>query len=449
VEVSGANSVIGGTTPAARNVISGNGSWGVSLGNVFSVTATNNRVQGNFIGTDRLGISTRGNGSYGIHVGGPGNLVGGTEPGARNVISGHTFGRGIQINANNTTIQGNYIGTTANGLAALPNLGEGILLNTGTSNLIGGDTAGARNVISGNQGGGVSINVASGNRVVGNFIGTDAGGLLPVPNTGSGVTILSSSNQVGGASTATANVIAFNTAAGITVSSGTNNTLRGNSIHSNGNIGINLGASLAVNNNDNGDADAGANQLQNYPVLTNAIVHSADTLVEGTLNSRPSTVYILDFYASPDPDTTPNGEGRQWLGSTNVSTDAGSKTTFSATLPVSAVGRYISATVTDLSGNTSEFARTYTATATTPGQSFAVTTTADGGPGSLRQAILDANQLPNAGNDQITFNIPGVGTRTISLLSARGPSARLGARRQAATKTDRRVWRVVDLGREV
>jgi len=418
VDVSGANNLIGGTTPGARNVISGNSSSGINLGNIFTLTATNNRVQGNFIGTDHLGVNARGNGFYGIHVGGPGNLIGGTEPGVRNVISGHTIGRGIHVNGNNTIIQGNFIGTTATGLAPLPNLGEGIMLNSGENTLVGGDTPAARNVISGNLTGGVNINVSVRNQVLGNFIGTDATGLRPLPNTGSGVVIFSSSNQVGAASAATANVIAFNTGAGISVGAGTNNVLRGNSIHANGNIGINLGIALAVNNNDNGDGDGGPNQLQNYPVLTNAVVHPASTLVEGTLNSRPGTLYTLDFYASPEPDATPNGEGQQWLGSADVTTGANSNATFSATLPVTATGRYVSATATDPFGNTSEFSRSLVASATTPGLSFVVTTTADDGAGSLRQAIIDANQLPNSGNDQITFDIPGAGVRTIALRSA-------------------------------
>jgi len=47
-----------------------------------------------------------------------------------------------------------------------------------------------------------------------------------------------------------------------------------------------------------------------------------------------------------------------------------------------------------------------------PANTFAVVNTNDGGPGSLRQAILDANA--NAGADSISFNIPGGGVRTIT-----------------------------------
>ncbi len=74
----GVNTTIGGTTPAARNVISGNESDGIDIED----GATGNVVQGNFIGTDITGQLPLGNGDNGVEIDSPDNLIGGSEPGA-------------------------------------------------------------------------------------------------------------------------------------------------------------------------------------------------------------------------------------------------------------------------------------------------------------------------------------------------------------------------------
>jgi len=136
-------------------------------------------------------------------------------------------------------------------------------------------------------------------------------------------------------------------------SSSTNNLIRCNSIFSNGGLGIDLGAYL-VTANDGCDVDTGANQLQNYPVLTQA-VSGTGTAVRGTLNSKAGGTFLLQFFANPVCDSFGNGEGQIYLGDKSVTTttcDSGFTASFGTSTPV---GYSVSATVIDASNNTSEF----------------------------------------------------------------------------------------------
>src|SRR5439155_1717583 len=138
--------LLGVIDAAARNVIVGAQRFaGVAIFN----GAARNVVQGNYIGTDASGTAARPNVGWGVAVAfaGAGNVVGGSEPGAGNVISANTRG-GLRLSAPTTAavVQGNRIGTTAAGIA-LGNGGEGILVDGATSVAIGGTAAGAANVI--------------------------------------------------------------------------------------------------------------------------------------------------------------------------------------------------------------------------------------------------------------------------------------------------------------
>ncbi len=247
--------VVGGTNAGAGNVLSGNGQYGIYLSDA-NVSGTT--IQGNFIGTDFIGSNSVPNGdaitnSYagiGIFSGANGNLIGGTNALARNLISGNTnvgvylAGAGVT----NNVIEGNYIGLNISGTAALPSQGYGIYLIGGASgNTVGGASPGALNAISGNRLYGVFISDpgTSNNLVENNFIGTSAAGTnaVPVSNIGVGIFNGATANVIGAG-----NVISGNLQYGVDISDpGTsNNVVLGNL------IGTDVTGTNAIGNADFG-----------------------------------------------------------------------------------------------------------------------------------------------------------------------------------------------------
>jgi titin len=233
------DNTIGGTITGARNIIAAN--LTIGYGGVDIYACNGNVVAGNYIGTDVTGAGALGN-QDGVDVfgGSQSNTIGGTAAGARNVISGNVdFGvflsdPGTKLNL----VAGNRIGTNATGSAALGNHASGVLIYGGAqSNTIGGTTAGARNVISGNAADGVDISGqgTSQNLVAGNFVGTDVTGKVALGNSHADVYIYSSasSNTIGGASAAARNVIAANVTsgyAGVDIYGASSNLVDGNYI---------------------------------------------------------------------------------------------------------------------------------------------------------------------------------------------------------------------------
>ncbi|HXG11885.1 MAG TPA: Calx-beta domain-containing protein, partial [Gemmataceae bacterium] len=204
-------------------------------------------------------------------------------------------------------------------------------------------------------GSGITIN-GNNNTIEGCLIGTNIAGASGLGNVGAGITINGSNNTIGGTQPSQGNTIAFNGGAGVAVNSGTGNAIRGNAIHSNGGLGIDLGPA-GVAANDPGDPDTGANNLQNYPVLTRAFNQDGSTFINLTFNSTPNQTFNIDFYTSPSRDPSGFGEGATPIGSLPVSTNANgdgllSGVQFTPELPA---GIYITATATDAGNNTSEF----------------------------------------------------------------------------------------------
>jgi hypothetical protein len=355
--------LIGGTAEHAGNLVSGNDRCGIHVG---GIDAAGNTLQRNRIGTNADATVSLGNASDGIVIDqSPDTVVGGTDAATRNIVSGN-LGCGITIygaDATGNTVRGNYIGTDLTGTASLGNGYDGILIGNSPNNTIGGTSASARNLISGNLGNGIVLQGtgATANTVQGNHIGTDLTGTVDLGNAANGIAVVeSSANLIGGTETGEGNLISGNNDHGIwsygTTSAG--NSVRGNSIFANDGLGIDLGSEPGddgVTLNDLGDSDTGSNGLQNFPVLSTA-VSAETTTISGALNSAANTDYWLDFYASSSADPSGYGEGQYYLGSIQVTTDDAGDASFSAEFSTIVPGSYkITATATDPQNNTSEF----------------------------------------------------------------------------------------------
>ncbi len=185
ITIAGAYNTIGGSTDSARNIISGNGGFGIAIYWIqFSINfAYANVVQDNYIGADPSGTQAVPNGQGGIWLfgGTTDNIIGGTLSGEGNLISGN--GRGIRMESGSTgaptnnVIQGNLIGTDKTGIVALGNGGYagGIQIDGGNNNTIGGTASGAGNAIAFNVGNGVDVDSGAGNSIFGNSIFSNSG----------------------------------------------------------------------------------------------------------------------------------------------------------------------------------------------------------------------------------------------------------------------------------
>ncbi|MDQ6695942.1 MAG: CSLREA domain-containing protein [Actinomycetota bacterium] len=325
-----------------------------------------NRVEGNYVGTDSTGTEARRN-VVGVKVtSADDTVIGGTAAGAGNVISGNLFGIATGITSqfspysNGTQIEGNLIGTDATGTRALGN-GSGLQISGDDGVTIGGSSAAAGNVISANNYG-LTLGYSS-SVVQSNLIGTDATGTIALGNTQAGIAIGGSptsvpSSMIGGRAGTGANTIA-NNGAGILVSSPANASILSNSIYGNGptELGIDLVENRrGVTVNDHGDADDGANGLQNYPDISSVRPAGTGTVVDGTLDSHPSSTYLVQLFANPTCHSSGHGEGKRYLGEVDVTTDADGSASFSDTLTFAlAASDVVTATATDAAGNTSEF----------------------------------------------------------------------------------------------
>ncbi len=368
------NDVIGGATPDARNVVSGNSFEGIYIG---SMTGT--QVLGNYVGTDATGELPLGNGFYGIEIDGTtSTAIGGPAPGDGNVISANTFVN-LYVTYNFSTgappddllVQGNLIGTDATGEVALGGTYYGLALYGGTGATIGGTASGEGNVISANSEYGIIIE-SSGDLVEGNRIGTDLSGVNPMGNGLDGILIIGygstvSNNTIGGTVAGAGNIIAFNGGAGVDVqdpySSGlvVGNAILSNSIFGNAALGIDLGGD-GVTPNHQGGLITGPNGFENYPVLSSAVSSTTTMTVQGTLNAAASETFTIQFFSNPTADPSGFGQGQTYLGSITVKTDSSGNASFTATLPAVTAGFVVSATATDPNGNTSEFSQDVTVT---------------------------------------------------------------------------------------
>jgi len=365
IDASSTGTVIGGTSAVAGNVISGNGGSGVEISGSGS---DDNLVEGDYIGTNAGGTAAVPNADgVDLENGAANNTIGRAATGAGNVISGNNVD-GVLLNGAATSgnlIQANYVGTDAAGTMAVPN-GDGIyVVNGAANNTIGGTASGSGNVISGNNNDGVLLDgpATTGNVLQGNEIGTDATGTAALPNQLSGVAVAddSSNNSIGGSGASAGNIIANSAdTSGVSISNGASgNSIRGNSIYGNNPLGIDLRDDGVVDANTGSENSSLANDGMNSPVFTTVVWHGAVLTIGGYVGSAPNQSAFagafVDVYLA---DNSTIGQGKTFLGT--LIADANGN--FNGTLATNVVtpGDEVTATATDASNNTSEFAVDFT-----------------------------------------------------------------------------------------
>jgi hypothetical protein len=269
------------------------------------------------------------------------------------IVNFDGFGISIKTGGGNA-VYGNQIGTDETNSQTLGNNAGGIQILNSANNHIGFSEEGGHNTIAGNIGSGIVIsgNESSRNSIRGNRIGTDETGLLDIGNGGDGISIDDTNdNTIGTSASEDANIIRFNKGNGVNILSGSGNRIAANLISDNTGLGIDLEPE-GISANDAADADDGANGLQNFPVLTETWKSNVTTVL-GTLNSNPSSSFLIQFFQSLECDGSGNGQGAEFLGTTEVTTDDDGNGPFVVILDQA--DGFISATATDAFGNTSEF----------------------------------------------------------------------------------------------
>ena len=343
---------IGEPTLAGRNVIAGNGNNAIRTWHDLS---DHNLIQNNLIGLTRSGQPLR-NGAHGIDInaGSSYNVIGGSGPLERNVISAN-FGEGIEFSHGTMTLSnaaiGNYVGTDVTGNGGASNFGNGlhgIHIEDGTiNNTVSGNVIGNSGWMANAPGSGIAIlgRFTAGNHVHDNLIGIGLSG-QPIPNQEYGVVIYyyAAWNEIG-----PNNVIA-NNPVGVEVGAHPNkyNIITRNSIFGNSVLGINLQAGTPVSPNDGaGDTDDGANAMLNFPVLS----ATSTSAVSGSACAGCTIEIFVADRLGTDAGGGNYGQGRTFVGS-GLAAGNGA---FSISVSGVAVGNHVTATATDSQGNTSEF----------------------------------------------------------------------------------------------
>ncbi|HEY6328575.1 MAG TPA: FG-GAP-like repeat-containing protein [Blastocatellia bacterium] len=202
-------------------------------------------------------VSIDGNGNNGFNIPGSGNELAGL------VIRNCTAA--VQLTGgNNNFIEGNFVGTEADGLTPAPNNGSGVMVNGGTGNTIGGATMDAPNVIDANTGDGITVLGAVDTVILGNFVGTDAQTqMVSIPNGGNGLTVASGASAATIGSPQALNFFNFNGGDGIAISSGTNHLVQENRAQGNTGNGLELSSITSTTIGGSQNVDAGNAMWQN------------------------------------------------------------------------------------------------------------------------------------------------------------------------------------------
>jgi titin len=303
------NFIGGGSDHDAFNLVSGNDTRGILLSDPGT---SHNTIAGNYIGTNISGTLAVGNDGYGVHIksGASENLIGGDLESAFNLISGN-LGKGVFIygpDAHGNTIAGNYIGTDISGTEVISNTTGGVLINNGAyENVVGGDTPDEMNLISGNGGAGVFIELEShNNSIIGNTIGTDITGMAALGNKYEGVSISRSANtEIGGTSPGEGNLISANGYAGVAVNfeESSGNLIAGNKIGTDktgiaalpNSYGVSIGRG-AVDNTIGGTTSSAGNLISGNKlagIFISGEGTSGNTVIGNLLGTDSSGLQIL------------------------------------------------------------------------------------------------------------------------------------------------------------
>ena len=362
VELSGASAPSGtglyivAANSTVKGLVINRWDMGIILG---ASNATGNRVVGNYIGTDATGTQALQNDFDGVYIGNASNnTIGGATAAERNVISGNYY-YGVHMDglaAKGNKVVGNYLGTDASGTRDLGNRFAGVYSYKGPDNTIGGTTAAERNVISANDNYGVLIygTDATGNKVTGNYVGTDATGMQALGNDSDGVYIGEALNTtIGGATVGGRNVISGNNGDGVYI---TGSSATGNRVLQNS-IYANGGLGIDLGSNGPTPNDTGDADAGPNNLQNKPVLSSAKTSATSTTVrgtlNSTSGKTIVVRFFSNPSGTD---EGKTFIGQKSVTTDTSGNSTFTfSSAQKVGLGRTVTATATDPAGNTSEF----------------------------------------------------------------------------------------------
>jgi hypothetical protein len=419
-------------------------------------TKGGNRFRYNHFGTNVDGTAKQGNFlGVGIDADSPANDI------ELNTIAGNVDG--VHVASNDNIFRLNVIGANASFKLHLGNKHHGIVITNGANNIIGANPpAPYGNSISGNGGDGLRLEGAgsTGNKIWSNGIGGDGSGDgKAYPNGGNGITITDSASnnfigplagsyqdlgnaiifnagdgvfiENGSGNSLNLNFIGYNSVSGVHVENGSGNSMRSNSIDHNSKAGVRVGdgatsASILYNTidfngglgidlgpegvspNDAGDMDEGANHLQNFPILT-SFINSEGTHLLISLNSTPETTFQLQLYVSKGCDPSGYGEGHTPLVVTWVTTDGLGNATIDQVSGGGPPDQFISATVTDSAGNTSEFSP--------------CVSTVGGGYFSFDSQNYSVNENDGSALIKVNRTVSAVGTVTVDYTASDGTAS--------------------------
>ena len=321
---------IGGTTPAARNLISGSSTVAGAAGIGLALQGDSDVIAGNFVGLTRAGLSASGVGNViGMDLNLTNSTIGSTVQGASNLVSGNSSDA-IRLQGAGNAVYGNVIGFDLN-LAPAPNGGNGLALT----------------------------------------IPTPSGGATPTTPT-------SLSDSIGGTTAGFGNTIAHNGGAGIALNNGNpagynGLTIRGNSISANAKLGI--------------DTQATGVPVPSTLFVNGYSISNGQVTVTGVYFGTPGTTVAIDLFGGSN-DASGYGQGPTFLGTVNTTTGSSGLAIFAPTFPAPAnLPSSFSATATGTDGNTSEFSANYPTASGAPVANILIRNSTSSGP------IIVGNQI--------------------------------------------------------